>query len=270
MKPGYAQVRSWLWSLVLWLALMSSAAADRVISTYRAADFSPVTKPGKTLLLKIEKPSIETARYALRGKLSFEGVQGGYLELFNHFPGGQVFFTRSLAESGPLGKLNGSSSAHSFNLPFDATAPGGTVLHPQRLELYVVLPSGGKVQVQSAELVEVGGGETGWYSNRQAGLVGGVAGSLLGCLGGLLGALASQGKGRSFVLGTARLMIVLGALVLIAGTVAVAESQPYHVFYPLLLMGVLMTVIFGSVLPSLTRRYTEMELRRMQALDRIG
>src|SRR5262245_39901377 len=48
-------------------------------------------------LLTIERPKITSARYALRGRVRYEGVEGeGYLEMWNQFPNGGRFFSRSL------------------------------------------------------------------------------------------------------------------------------------------------------------------------------
>ena len=48
---------------------------------------------------------------------------------------------------------------------------------------------------------------------------------------------------------------------------AVLQGQPYQVYYPLVLLGGIGGAA-GFVLPrSLSKRYEELELRRMQALD---
>jgi hypothetical protein len=107
-----------------------------------------------------------------------------------------------------------------------------------------------------------------WWTDRQAGLVGGLAGSVVGILGGVVGSLAGFGKARKFVLGLVAALIALGVASLIAGVVALAVSQPYAVYYPLLLMGFLCTLIFGFNFPMIRRRYAERELRKMEALDK--
>jgi hypothetical protein len=58
-----------------------------------------------------------------------------------------------------------------------------------------------------------------------------------------------------------------GLASLAVGLVALALDQPYAVWYPLLLMGVLDPVLAFSLLPSARRRFEEIELRRMRALD---
>jgi hypothetical protein len=53
----------------------------------------------------------------------------------------------------------------------------------------------------------------------------------------------------------------------VLGVVALLLAQPYAVYYPLLLSGMIGTVL-GFTLPrTLNKRYEELELRRMQAFD---
>ena len=96
-------------------------------------------------------------------------------------------------------------------------------------------------------------------------VVGGVGGSLLGLLGAAAGTLAPQGKGRSWILGSMTAAVGLGVVQLAAGIVALATGQPYGIWYPLLLTGVIFTVVVGALLPVVRRRYDEAEQRRMQA-----
>jgi hypothetical protein len=101
-------------------------------------------------------------------------------------------------------------------------------------------------------------------------LFGGIGGSVIGFFGGLLGLLASIGKARNFVLTTMKMFIALGILLTIAGFVAVVSSQPYAVWYALLLPGVILTLVFSLNLPSIQRRYDELEIRRMTSIDATG
>ena len=74
----------------------------------------PVTLP----LLTIERPDIRTKRYALRGRVKYERVApGGHLEMWSYRPEG-AFFSRTLAQSGPMQGLEGSSGWRPFVLPF--------------------------------------------------------------------------------------------------------------------------------------------------------
>ena len=108
-----------------------------------------------------------------------------------------------------------------------------------------------------------------WFSEQVAGLVGGlgggVLGSLAGCYGGLAGWLAPKGMARGLVLGTHWAFLLLGAVSLVVGLVALADGQPWHVWYVFALPGGLFVVLFGLLLPVIRRRYREAEERRMIA-----
>lgn len=109
-----------------------------------------------------------------------------------------------------------------------------------------------------------------WWSDRQAGLLGGIAGSVLGCVGALIGTLGGLGKARPLVMGLMVAMLVTGVVSLLTGVVALSLGQPYAVYYPLLLLGVIATGVTGPLLPTIRRRYAEIELRKMSALDAGG
>jgi len=194
-----------------------------------------------------------------------EGI--GYLELWNHFPGGGLYFSRTLAKEGPMMELHGTSGWRPFILPFDATgAPA-----PTSLVFNVVLEGHGVVYLGPVELTEMNradAGEPGAVAaNRLAGAAGAIAGSVIGCLGALIGLLTSLGRARGFVIATAKALIVFGAAAVVAGLVAVALSQPYSVFYPLLLVGVIACTVPLGLLPTIRRRYEEIEFRAMRAHD---
>jgi hypothetical protein len=108
-----------------------------------------------------------------------------------------------------------------------------------------------------------------WWSDRDAGLIGGLGGALVGCLGGLIGWLVSRGKARTFVILLTVLLVCLGGLCALAGLIAVALRQPYAVYFPLLLGGVLLLGIFIPPLPKYRKRYEDVELRRMASADAV-
>jgi hypothetical protein len=227
---------------------------------------SPATFP----LATIERPGIRLARYALKGQVKYEGVAAGsYLEMWNYLPDG-AFFSRALADGGPMGRLDGSSGWRAFVLPF-FNREGGPP--PDRLEFNLVLTGSGTVEIGPVELVQFATGEDpladsgAWWSDRRAGILGAVVGSVVGLLGAVIGWLGSTGRGRRFVLNTLKAIAWLGLGAILLGAVALVLGQPYAVYYPLLLSGTIGTVL-GFTLPrALNKRYEELELRRMQALD---
>ena len=227
------------------------------------------SSPSSLTVLTIDQPQVAGPRYSVSGRLRYENVEGtGYLEMWNYFPGGGQYFSRTLADQGPMMKIQGTSGWRSFVLPFDATgAPP-----PAKLVVNVFLPGRGTVYLGPVELRE----ETGaafslpgaLTTNRLAGLAGGVAGLVVGSLGALIGLLTSLGRARRFVMASATSLIAFGALAFTAGIVAFASSQSYSGVYPfLLLLGFLASVVPLGLLPAIRKRYEEIELRTMRAHD---
>ena len=98
-------------------------------------------------------------------------------------------------------------------------------------------------------------------------MLGALVGSAVGILGALVAWLGSAGRAKTFVLGTLRGLGWFGVGVLLVGIVAFFSGQPYAVYYPPALLGVICAALGFSLPRSVTRRYEERKLRRMQALD---
>jgi hypothetical protein len=216
-------------------------------------------------LVELDNPGITTDYYEIRGQARYENVgQTGFLEMWSLFPDGGRYFSRTLASSGPTGSLSGTSPWRDFALPFSlAGASAGT--KPQKLVVNVVLPAGGTVYVSPMRLMQPTSGR--WWSDSTGGLLGGIAGGLFGAIGALVGVLTSLRRGRAVVLTLLGGSVLFGVFSLIGGIVALGARQPYGVWYPLLLLGILLTVIAGSLLPVVRKRFAISELQRMQALD---
>jgi hypothetical protein len=211
-------------------------------------------------VLTIDRPKIAGPRYALTGQIRYEGVDAaGYLELWNHFPDGSQYFSRTLGDAGPMMNLQGTSGWRAFTLPFDSTG----MPPPTQLVLNVVLPGRGVVYLGPVRLTDIAAGG----SENSAGALGSIAGGLIGSVGALIGVLTSLGRGRRVVTIAAQLLIVGGAVAFAIGLVVAAHGQPYTAYYPLLLTGFLATVIPFSVMPAIRKRYEEIELRAMRARD---
>jgi hypothetical protein len=110
---------------------------------------------------------------------------------------------------------------------------------------------------------------TPWWTDQEAGLFGGIAGGALGVLGGVLGTIAGicapRGKCKSIVYGVVALMIAAGIISLITGVAALVLNQPYGVYYPPLLLGIICTMVSGFLIPLVRQRYREADNRRFEA-----
>jgi hypothetical protein len=90
--------------------------------------------------------------------------------------------------------------------------------------------------------------------------------SLLSLLS-LMSYYVHRGRHRTLVLSIWAAVLALGVLCLCACAVGLAVGQPSHVFRPLLVLGVVVTVVFGTTLNSIRRGYQDAELRKTIAQD---
>jgi hypothetical protein len=254
-------------------------AAARVVSDGPAgAAALALESPDRGLrqtLLVIDAPGVDRPAYAVTGQVRYEGVAGqGYLEMWSTLPDGRRYFSRTLADSGPLSRLEGRSDWRAFQLPFML----GDGPAPSRLEINLVLPGAGRVWLGPLALVQFDQLEQpeqpgparaagAWWSDQAGGWVGGLLGATLGSFGALFGVLNGLGRARGFVLVGLRAFGVAGIGLLIFAACALLDSQPYGVWYPLGLSGALCAVLGFALLPGVRRRYEMLELRRMRSLD---
>jgi len=222
-------------------------------------------------VLTIDSPGVTSPVYAIAGQVRCESVEGkGHLEMWSHLPGRGPFFTKALAGRGPMQCLQGSSKWRRFVLPFNL---GKEAIRPSKLVLNVVLPGRGTVYLGPLSLMQYGPKENplaapgAWWPERTTGLIGGILGAALGCLGGLLTWLASRGKARGFVLAASKVIVLAGVVSIVFGVVAIAQSQPWHVSFVLLLLGILCAAVLGCRVRTYRRQYEEQEMRRMAAVD---
>jgi len=214
-------------------------------------------------LVAIDDPMIAGDEYALTGRIRYRGVSGvGFLEMWSVFPDGGRYFSRTLANDGPQARISGDSGWRDFELPFFLQGSE----RPVRVELDLVLPGAGNVWIGPLELVSQSTSSA-WWSDRTGGLIGGIAGSLIGITGAILGVLVAKGRGRRAVLATMAALAIAGGGLLVAGLLALALSQPYAVYFPLILGGIILLAVFGPGSRRTRRAYENVELRKMRAMD---
>jgi uncharacterized membrane-anchored protein len=86
-------------------------------------------------------------------------------------------------------------------------------------------------------------------------------------MGAAIGILAGVGIARKVCLFLLSTMFVLGIVSLVVGLAALAFSQPYAVYYPLLLLGLLCSVLPMGLFRTIKQQYEQKELRKMHAMD---
>jgi hypothetical protein len=215
-------------------------------------------------LVAIADPVTSVSGYALTGRVRYRGVAGvGFLEMWSVFPNGGRYFSRTLAGDGPQARISGDSEWRDFELPFYLNGSE----RPVRLELGLVLAGAGRVWIGPLELTAPGATTSAWWSDRTGGLIGGIAGSLIGITGAIVGVLIVRGRGRRAVLTTMAALAIAGSALFVAGAAALALSQPYAVYFPLLLGGIILVAVFGPGFRRARRAYEDVELRRMRAMD---
>ena len=109
-------------------------------------------------IAELKEPGITAFRYAVTGKVKYEDVEAeSFLEMWNYFPNGGFYFSRTLGEGGPMGSIQGTSDWRGFSLPFFSEEGTGP---PDRLELNVVLGGRGTVYLSPVQLVQFTEGES--------------------------------------------------------------------------------------------------------------
>ncbi len=207
--------------------------------------------------------------YAVVGKVKYENVAGvAYLEMWSVLPDGSRYFTRTLAEAGPLQSISGTSDWRSFQLPFFLNgAPT-----PTRLELNAVLPGEGTVWIGPLHLQGAAAEDATrvWWSSSSSAWMGAIAGSLLGLAGAAVGLWGGKTRRRRLVEGISWGVIGLGGAGLTVAGVALAVGQPPSVWYGPALIGLIGLWVGLPQRWVVRRRYQEAELRRLRAHDSGG
>jgi hypothetical protein len=110
-----------------------------------------VSGEGSYPLLVIAQPEVEPPRFQIDGTIRYQDVVGvAYLEMWTVLPDGSRFFTRTLANTGPLAYLTGSSEERPFSLPFELGEAGPV---PIQLEINLVTEGSGQFWLGPLTLV---------------------------------------------------------------------------------------------------------------------
>jgi uncharacterized membrane protein len=117
-------------------------------------------------------------------------------------------------------------------------------------------------------------GDKMWFDAHIAGLIGGIFGGLIGVCGGIIGIIGGlfvrKGKYKKFTLTLSIALIVLGAISLIIGAIALIMRQPYHVWYPFVLVGGISTAVFFPLYFNMKKIYEQVEHHLMQESNNVS
>ncbi|MDR2982363.1 MAG: hypothetical protein LBV12_08985 [Puniceicoccales bacterium] len=241
----------------------------------------------------------KSKRFALIGEVKYQNTDAWFLEGWFEFvqPNGKriSFFSKALQEGGLMGKLKGTCTEwRDFVLPFDAAQPDPEATKDWLLSgvtFNVCMAGNGTASVRNLKLVEFEGltknwvsavvnsssvkemtdalsmSRNPWWSDRSAGVIGGLGGTVYGIFGTLILVLIWMRKCLDFVKGALITVIVIGVISFIAGLVAYAMRQPYEVYYPLLLLGVVSILCDWGGLWYLSILRLKSERRKMESMD---
>ena len=224
-------------------------------------------------LIRIDNPEITKSSYCLSGLIRYENVsEPGYLEMWNHFGESEAYFTRTISESGPMGKIVGSSKWREVKLPFLINSE--KEMRPNSLEVNLVLPKGGKVWLSNLTLIETdspAGFSLGSSVPGMAGMICGILGAIFGCFGGLYGWSRSTGRWWSVMKFFPKFCYLCGAIALVSASISYANGWSWEITYAAALFGVI--IIFAVAgnewyYRQLPREANPLaEERRMRSLD---
>lgn len=106
-----------------------------------------------------------------------------------------------------------------------------------------------------------------WWTSSEAGWIGGIGGGSMGLIGALFGIFAAIPSTRRYALPLAVGMSCFGVVLVVAGIVSLTQTQPYHVYYPLLLGGLICAIVFGAQIHTIRQLLRMAELQKMSAQD---
>lgn len=97
---------------------------------------------GTVPVVVIDGPQVGPPRFQIDATIRYEDVEAGaYLEMWTVLADGSRFFTRTLAETGPMAMMTGSSGERRISLPFELGEDGPV---PERLEINLVTAGSGR------------------------------------------------------------------------------------------------------------------------------
>lgn len=256
-----------------------SAGESQFVESDDDGSLSIVVPPGQAATVPLGSFPIEGMKadvYALQLDVEFQVTSSpAYFEMWTTLSNGGRFFSKTLSSSGPTSHLLGAKSHHEVLVPASIK---GSEVKATHCDLSLVLPGGGSVKIHRARMLDVPAGfrligmtPGQWYPGWMGGVIGAIFGVLCGCLGAFYGYAWRTGTAWNAMQYFPTAMGMMSGVILIAGVVALVVKQPYHVWYPLMLVGVLGVVLAPTIrwqtMKQVSQNLGSFEDRRMQAMD---
>lgn len=216
-------------------------------------------------LARVASPPVGWPGWRVDGEVRLERLDGpAFAEMWVEYSDGARYFSRS--RPWPAG----SSGAVAFSLPFrpDPSSPP-----PVALDLQLVLDGPASLTVGPLRVVRAERSDDlkapvgGWWSERTGAIVGAAAGAGLGLLGALLGVLIARGAALRLAAGALLALALAGVAAVAVAAVGLATGQPYGVWYPFGLVGLIAAVVGFALRPVARSRAQQAEDQRMRAAD---
>lgn len=238
-------------------------------------------KKTTTTVLTLENPKVPSHQYRLVGKIKYQDVAGdGYLEMWNHFSKEGPFFSRTLADEGPFGKITSSSDWRDLEIPFYSKPD----MLPTKLIINVVLPGKGKVWIspltlEKAEPIETfqppptvkevvkevpaapASGTSFWP------IAAGALSGLVGILGVFIALVSGKPGSRRLTLQLITFLVPTSLASLLVGVLLLIQGANLGMAVPLSVVGGAWLIAFVITAILVRRAICREELRRMQAHD---
>jgi len=108
-----------------------------------------------------------------------------------------------------------------------------------------------------------------WWPASLSGMIGGLGGGAAGLWGATLGVTAGilvpKGKGKLAIRILVYPIALIGLAALIVGFIGWRKDQPYGVWYPLVLLGAILTIQIAWIAPFLEFTLRKVEKRKLEA-----
>ncbi|MFN0134618.1 MAG: hypothetical protein ACKVS9_00705 [Phycisphaerae bacterium] len=112
---------------------------------------------------------------------------------------------------------------------------------------------------------------TEWWTPMQGTFFGAFGGAgigvLLGTFGAIVGVYAARGKLGQWAVSVVVAVTALGVVTCVAGMIALAIGQPYHVYYPLMLIGGIASLVCGCNISTVRNAVRSCQQRKLAAAE---